>query len=127
MKSRLCIAIVIVIGGMACVRNSQAAQVPYGANAPDIPITSADRVYHADQSSNTVSVYDPSNNSLLGVIPLGDQPQSTGHPPWVNGQWTPANPKPALLWPAAGARNGILVRSQNAGCGFDRLELRNLH
>jgi DNA-binding beta-propeller fold protein YncE len=72
MKSRLCITIVIVIGGLACVRNSQAGQVPYGANAPDIPITSADRVYHADQTSNTVSVYDPSNNSLLGVIQLGN-------------------------------------------------------
>src|SRR5579863_7932408 len=68
MKYRLCFAIVIVIGGLTC----QAGQVPYGTNAPDLPITSADRVYHADQSSNTVSVYDPSNNSLLGVIQLGN-------------------------------------------------------
>src|ERR1700751_309228 len=39
---------------------------------PDIPISSRDRVYTADQTSNTVSVIDPSTNSLLGVIKLGD-------------------------------------------------------
>src|ERR1700740_2069879 len=68
--------------------------VPAGANLPPIPITSHDRVYHADQVSNTVSVYDPSSNTLLGVIPLGDQSQTSGHPPWVNGQMTPANLSP---------------------------------
>ena len=31
-----------------------------------------DRVYAADQTSNTVSVIDPSSNKLLGVIRLGD-------------------------------------------------------
>src|ERR1700737_4657732 len=45
-------------------------QAPFGR--PDIPITSRDRVYAADQTSNTVSVIDPSNNRLLGVIRLGD-------------------------------------------------------
>jgi YVTN family beta-propeller protein len=48
-----------------------AQQVPYGVNQPNIPISSHDRVYHADQVSNTVSVYDPSTNTLLGVLPLG--------------------------------------------------------
>src|SRR5262249_15205877 len=38
----------------------------------DIPITPRDRVYTADQTSNTVSVIDPSENKLLGVIRLGD-------------------------------------------------------
>jgi YVTN family beta-propeller protein len=32
----------------------------------------ADRVYTADQTSNTVSVIDPATNKLLGVIQLGD-------------------------------------------------------
>jgi YVTN family beta-propeller protein len=94
MKSRLCIAIACAVACVTCVRNSQAQEVPAGANLPPIPITSHDRVYHADQVSNTVSVYDPSNNTLLGVIPFGDQPQSAGHPPWVNGQWTPDNISP---------------------------------
>jgi YVTN family beta-propeller protein len=94
MKPRLCIAIACAAACVTCVRNSQAQEVPAGANAPPIPITSHDRVYHADQVSNTVSVYDPSNNTLLGVIPFGEQPQSAGHPPWVNGQWTPDNISP---------------------------------
>jgi YVTN family beta-propeller protein len=37
-----------------------------------IPISSRDRVYSAEQTSNTVSVIDPSSNKLLGVIRLGD-------------------------------------------------------
>jgi YVTN family beta-propeller protein len=48
-----------------------AGQVPGSANAPDIPISSQDRVYTGDQTSNTVSVFNPSTNQLLGVIPLG--------------------------------------------------------
>jgi YVTN family beta-propeller protein len=35
-------------------------------------VSSRDRVYAADQTSNTVSVIDPSRNVLLGVIRLGD-------------------------------------------------------
>src|SRR6516162_8481310 len=49
-----------------------AGQVPHPADAPDIPISSHDRVYTADQSSNTVSIYDPSTNRLVGVLRLGD-------------------------------------------------------
>ncbi|MFE4171903.1 DUF305 domain-containing protein [Streptomyces sp. NPDC056909] len=37
-----------------------------------IPISGQDRVYTADQTSNTVSVIDPAANRLLGVIRLGD-------------------------------------------------------
>ena len=48
-----------------------AGQAPGSAYAPDIPLSSQDRVYTADQTSNTVSVFDPSTNRLLGVIPLG--------------------------------------------------------
>src|ERR1051326_4711793 len=47
-----------------------AQQTPWAKK--DIPITSRDRVYTADQTSNTVSVIDPSANKLLGVIRLGD-------------------------------------------------------
>lgn len=45
-------------------------QAPWGR--PDIPVSTHDRVYAADQTSNTVSVIDPSSNKLLGVIRLGD-------------------------------------------------------
>src|SRR5258708_25227702 len=47
-----------------------AQQAPFGH--PDIPVSNADRVYAADQTSNTVSVIDPYNNQLLGVIRLGN-------------------------------------------------------
>ena len=49
-----------------------AGQAPGAASAPDIPISAQDRVYLSDQSSNTVSVVDPSSDKLLGVIRLGD-------------------------------------------------------
>jgi YVTN family beta-propeller protein len=35
-------------------------------------VSGRDRVYAADQTSNTVSVIDPADNKLLGVIKLGD-------------------------------------------------------
>jgi YVTN family beta-propeller protein len=38
----------------------------------NIPVSSHDRVYAADQTSNTVSVIDPASNKLLGVLRLGD-------------------------------------------------------
>jgi YVTN family beta-propeller protein len=47
-----------------------AQQAPWGR--ADVPVSSRDRVYAADQTSNTVSVIDPSSNKLLGVIRLGD-------------------------------------------------------
>ena len=49
---------------------ASAQQAPWGR--ADIPVSSHDRVYAADQTSNTVSVIDPSSNKLLGVIRLGD-------------------------------------------------------
>jgi YVTN family beta-propeller protein len=54
-----------------CVTPSvHAQQIPWAR--PDIPISNHDRVYAANQTSNTVSVIDPSSNTLLGVIRLGD-------------------------------------------------------
>src|SRR6202035_1684843 len=47
-----------------------AQQAPWAR--PNVPLSSHDRVYTADQTSNTVSVIDPSENKLLGVIRLGD-------------------------------------------------------
>ena len=62
---------VALLSGLA-VGPARATQVPGPASAPDIPISAQDRVYLADQSSNTVSVVDPSSEKLLGVIRLGD-------------------------------------------------------
>ena len=49
-----------------------AGQAPFAASAADIPISHQDRFYTSDQFSNTVSVIDPADNKLLGVIRLGD-------------------------------------------------------
>jgi YVTN family beta-propeller protein len=49
---------------------AMAQQAPWAR--PDIPISNHDRVYTADQTSNTVSVIDPAENKLLAVIRLGD-------------------------------------------------------
>jgi len=49
-----------------------AGQAPDSLSAPDVPISHHDRVYAAEQFSNTVSVTDPVDNKLLGVIRLGD-------------------------------------------------------
>jgi YVTN family beta-propeller protein len=48
---------------------AQQIQIPWGR--PDIRVSPADRVYVADQTSNTVSVIKPYDNKLLGVIRLG--------------------------------------------------------
>jgi YVTN family beta-propeller protein len=64
---------------------SLAGQAPGAASAPDIPLSGRDRVYAAEQFSNTVSVTDPSSNTLLGVIRLGD-PQPANFSPLYHGQ-----------------------------------------
>jgi YVTN family beta-propeller protein len=62
-----------------------AGQAPYAASAPDVPISHRDRVYAAEQYSNTVSVTDPATNTLLGVINLG-QPAPAYFSPLYTGQ-----------------------------------------
>ena len=47
-----------------------AQQAPWARQ--DTAVSGHDRVYAADQTSNTVSVIDPAENKLLGVIRLGD-------------------------------------------------------
>lgn len=53
--------------------------------AADAPISARDRIYVADQFSNTVSVIDPASNRLLGAIRLGD-PQPASLSPLYRGQ-----------------------------------------
>src|ERR1700732_3365120 len=76
-----------LLGGTAIAGLSPAfaAQAPYGASAPNIPVSSHDRVYTGDQFSNTVSVVDPSDNKTLGVISLG-APSPANFSPLYKGQ-----------------------------------------
>jgi YVTN family beta-propeller protein len=62
-----------------------AGQAPGAASDPDIPVSHRDRVYSAEQFSNTVSVTDPVDNKLVGVIRLGD-PQPANFTPLYKGQ-----------------------------------------
>jgi len=62
-----------------------AGQAPAAASAPDIPVSHHDRVYAAEQFSNTVSVTDPADNKLLGLIRLG-QPLPASLSPLYTGQ-----------------------------------------
>ena len=66
--------------GAAC-----AGQAPGLASAPDMPMGHHDRVYAAEQFSNTVSVTDPVDNKLVGVIRLGD-PSPGNFSPLYKGQ-----------------------------------------
>lgn len=62
-----------------------AGQAPGPVTSPDVPISHHDRVYAAEQFSNTVSVTDPVDNKLLGEIRLGD-PQPGNFSPLYKGQ-----------------------------------------
>lgn len=62
-----------------------AGQAPGALSSPNIPISHHDRIYAAEQFSNTVSVTDPLDNKLLGVIRLGD-PQPANFSPLYKGQ-----------------------------------------
>jgi YVTN family beta-propeller protein len=57
-----------------------AGQAPFGVSTPEIPVSHSDRVYSADQYSNTVSVTDPADNRLLGTIHLGNESPSSLSP-----------------------------------------------
>src|SRR5664280_1611109 len=70
---------------LLAAQNACAGQAPGLASDPDVPISHRDRVYAAEQFSNTVSVTDPVDNKLLGVIRLGD-PQPGNFSPLYKGQ-----------------------------------------
>jgi YVTN family beta-propeller protein len=79
---------ILTIALLACpalVAPASAGQAPGAAAAPDIPVSHRDRVYAAEQFSNTVSVTDPVDNKLLGIIRLGD-PQPGNFSPLYRGQ-----------------------------------------
>lgn len=65
MKTLMGLLLVLTTAGWAA-----ALQAPFATQ--DVPISSHDRVYAADQTSNTVSVIDPATNQSLGVIRLGN-------------------------------------------------------
>src|SRR6202795_453845 len=72
MQRCLIVATLLLTTVLTGARYAVAGQAPFAASDPDIPISHQDRVYSAEQYSNTVSVTDPVDNKLLGTIRLGD-------------------------------------------------------
>jgi YVTN family beta-propeller protein len=72
MRRSLIMAVLLLATGLVGVRYAVAGQAPAAASDPDIPISHQDRVYSAEQYSNTFSVTDPVDNKLIGTIRLGD-------------------------------------------------------
>jgi YVTN family beta-propeller protein len=72
MRRNIILAVLLVVTGLVGVPYALAGQAPAAASDPDIPISHQDRVYSAEQYSNTVSVTDPFDNKLVGTIRLGD-------------------------------------------------------
>ena len=85
MKRTLLSSIAVIVTALASVQFIWAGQAPGAASDPDVPVSHHDRVYAAEQFSNTVSVTDPADNKLLGVIRLGD-PMPANFSPLYRGQ-----------------------------------------
>jgi YVTN family beta-propeller protein len=83
MTPRILLAALLASSAFAGIAHS--GQAPGPADAADSPISHRDRVYAAEQFSNTVSVTDPVDNRLLGVIRLGD-PSPGNFSPLYKGQ-----------------------------------------
>ncbi len=85
MRFILALAAASVVTMFAVTAPTYAGQVPFPAAAPNVPVSHQDRVYAAEQYSNTISVTDPADNRLLGVIRLGD-PSPASLSPLYTGQ-----------------------------------------
>src|SRR6266849_797355 len=85
MKRILLTATLLASVFLAASGPALAGQAPGKLSDPDVPISHRDRVYAAEQFSNTVSVTDPVDNKLLGVIRLGD-PLPASFSPLYKGQ-----------------------------------------
>lgn len=70
---------------LATLSAACAGQVPGAAADADVAMSRRDRVYTAEQFSNTISVTNPVDSKLLGVIRLGD-PQPGNFSPLYRGQ-----------------------------------------
>ena len=103
MRRNIIVAVLLVATGLVGVRYAFAGQAPTAASDPDIPISHQDRVYSAEQYSNTVSVTDPVDNKLVGTIRLGD-PLPANLSPLYKGQCFRLTIAPSRLLPSVRMR-----------------------
>jgi YVTN family beta-propeller protein len=85
MKRTSILSTALTVAAMAVAHLAVAGQAPGSLSDPDIPVSHHDRVYAAEQFSNTVSVIDPADNKLVGLIRLGD-PSPGNFSPLYHGQ-----------------------------------------
>jgi YVTN family beta-propeller protein len=85
MTRAVLLTVALVIAVFCSIRPAPAGQAPGAASDADVAVSHRDRVYAAEQFSNTVSVTDPADNKLLGVIRLGD-PTPANFSPLYRGQ-----------------------------------------
>src|SRR3974377_47764 len=85
MQNRFSMSFLLAGTILATCTNAWAGQAAGPASSADIPISHHDRVYAAEQFSNTLSVTDPVDNKLLGVIKLGGS-QAANFSPLYKGQ-----------------------------------------
>jgi len=85
MKHMSTLSTMLTATAMAVAQFAWAGQAPGASSDPDVPVSHHDRVYAAEQFSNTVSVTDPADNRLVGVIRLGD-PSPGNFSPLYRGQ-----------------------------------------
>ncbi|MGF6753405.1 YncE family protein [Paraburkholderia sp. GAS42] len=85
MKHTSLFATMLTAAAMAAAQFAWAGQAPGALADADVPVSHHDRVYAAEQFSNTVSITDPVDNTLVGVIRLGD-PSPGNFSPLYHGQ-----------------------------------------
>jgi YVTN family beta-propeller protein len=84
-KSVVFLSALLGVAALSSAQTISAGQAPGAASDPDVPVSHHDRVYVAEQFSNTISVIDPADNTSLGVIRLGD-PSPANFSPLYRGQ-----------------------------------------
>jgi len=72
MKRGLLISYFFTVACLLWQAAAWAGQAPAAASDPDIPLSHRDRVYSAEQFSNTVSVTDPVDNRLVRQVVHGE-------------------------------------------------------
>src|SRR6201990_105497 len=80
MKRTAMLTLLLATTALVGSHYAYAGQAPGAASDPDIPISHRDRVYSAEQTSNTVPVTDPADNTIVGTIRLGDSTPSSLSP-----------------------------------------------
>jgi ABC transporter substrate binding protein len=85
MRRTSILIVLLAATSLIAIQSARAGQVPGLASDPDTPVSHRDRVYSAEQFSNTVSVTDPADNTLIGAIHLGD-PLPASFSPLYTGQ-----------------------------------------